>query len=334
MANRYWVGGTGTWDAANTTNWSTASGGAGGASVPTSADIVFIDADSGGGTITLGADANIIRLDARGSTVNVDWNSYKIAINGSGTTVWYSGGITATGSSEAKVEFTYTGANNRTITPRSGVGENSAISVYVTAGIGNFTISTGSTGVLQNLNFTGFSGTLVPTSGGASWTIYGDLTLSATMTMPTMNGAFLLRGVTATRTVTANGKTFNQPVTVNAPANTIKFAEALTCTTFSLTSGTAEFEAGTTNTATTFVLNGNAIQSSLPGTQYTLSQASGTVNANNTTITDSNATGGATWNAFISQGNIDGGNNTGWDFLVQVGRYMYTRRKNKVILQS
>lgn len=32
MANRFWVGGTGTRDAANTANWSTTSGGAGAAS--------------------------------------------------------------------------------------------------------------------------------------------------------------------------------------------------------------------------------------------------------------------------------------------------------------
>ena len=42
MATRYWVGGTGAWDA-TTTNWSTTSGGAGGASVPTSADDVIFD---------------------------------------------------------------------------------------------------------------------------------------------------------------------------------------------------------------------------------------------------------------------------------------------------
>lgn len=42
MANRYWVGGTGNWDA-TTTNWSASSGGAGGASVPTLADDVFFD---------------------------------------------------------------------------------------------------------------------------------------------------------------------------------------------------------------------------------------------------------------------------------------------------
>ena len=40
MADRYWVGGTGSWDA-TTTNWSATNGGAGGASVPTSADDVF-----------------------------------------------------------------------------------------------------------------------------------------------------------------------------------------------------------------------------------------------------------------------------------------------------
>jgi hypothetical protein len=40
MADRYWVGGTGSWDA-TTTNWSATNGGAGGASVPTASDDVF-----------------------------------------------------------------------------------------------------------------------------------------------------------------------------------------------------------------------------------------------------------------------------------------------------
>lgn len=46
MADRYWVGGTGTWDASTTTHWSATSGGAGGASAPTSIDDVFLDASS------------------------------------------------------------------------------------------------------------------------------------------------------------------------------------------------------------------------------------------------------------------------------------------------
>ena len=50
MADRYWVGGTGTWDTTSTTNWATSSGGAGGASAPTSADNVIFDANSNTGT--------------------------------------------------------------------------------------------------------------------------------------------------------------------------------------------------------------------------------------------------------------------------------------------
>ena len=50
MANRYWILGTGTWDATNTVNWSDASGGLGGFSVPTASDNVFFDANSNVGT--------------------------------------------------------------------------------------------------------------------------------------------------------------------------------------------------------------------------------------------------------------------------------------------
>jgi len=60
MATRYWVGGTGTWDATTTTNWSATSGGAGGASAPTSADDVVFDAASDAGaifTVTVGTGA-------------------------------------------------------------------------------------------------------------------------------------------------------------------------------------------------------------------------------------------------------------------------------------
>jgi hypothetical protein len=38
---------------------------------------------------------------------------------------------------------------------------------------------------------------------------------------------------------------------------------------------------------------------------------SGTVSASNMIASDSNVTGGAIWNAFVDQGNVDGGNNTG-----------------------
>lgn len=58
MASRFWVGGTGTWDNATTTNWSASTGGAGGASVPAAADAVTFDGSSGGGVVTVAATIN------------------------------------------------------------------------------------------------------------------------------------------------------------------------------------------------------------------------------------------------------------------------------------
>jgi hypothetical protein len=59
MANRYWVGGNGTWNASNTTNWSASDGGTGGASIPTSSDSVFFtnlsSTANAAYTVTLGA---------------------------------------------------------------------------------------------------------------------------------------------------------------------------------------------------------------------------------------------------------------------------------------
>ena len=64
--SRYWVGGTGTWDASTTTHWSATSGGAGGASVPTTTNSVFFDSNSGGGSVTITATQSVINLDATG----------------------------------------------------------------------------------------------------------------------------------------------------------------------------------------------------------------------------------------------------------------------------
>lgn len=46
MADRFWVGGNGNWDASTTTHWSATPGGAGGASVPTISDDVYLQQSS------------------------------------------------------------------------------------------------------------------------------------------------------------------------------------------------------------------------------------------------------------------------------------------------
>ena len=62
MADRYWVGGSGTWDNASTANWSATSGGASGASAPTSADNVIFNSLSNATlyTVTIGTSATAL----------------------------------------------------------------------------------------------------------------------------------------------------------------------------------------------------------------------------------------------------------------------------------
>jgi hypothetical protein len=55
MANRFWVGGTATWDGTTTANWSTTSGGGSGASVPGTADVAVFDGGSGAAVVTVAA---------------------------------------------------------------------------------------------------------------------------------------------------------------------------------------------------------------------------------------------------------------------------------------
>jgi hypothetical protein len=88
------------------------------------------------------------------------------------------------------------------------------------------------------------------------------------------------------------------------------------------------FEAGSTTTVTSFNISGQAgqlvtLRSSVPGTQYTLSKSSGTVTASYASIEDSNATGGAYWDATDGT-NINAGNNDGWNFpiLPVTGQFM------------
>jgi len=57
-----------------------------------------------------------------------------------------------------------------------------------------------------------------------------------------------------------------------------------------------------------------ALSSTTAGTQATLNKTSGTVSVSYVKIKDSIATGGATWLAPTTSGNIDNGNNSGWIF--------------------
>jgi hypothetical protein len=80
------------------------------------------------------------------------------------------------------------------------------------------------------------------------------------------------------------------------------------------------FEAGTTQTVNTFNVSGTSgnlvtLKSLTPGTRWNIAKnTGGKVLVSYVSITDSAATPAGYWFAPTSQGNVNGGNNTGWNF--------------------
>lgn len=430
MANRYWVGGSGTWDTTATANWSASSGGAGGASAPTLADDVFIDASSGGGTVTLGENVSIKSLTLTGFTGTLNWVTYKISLLGTAAVV-FTGATTYTVAGTAVIDLAANATTSQRTVTSTSIAEANAVSVLVSAGSDTVVIGNR----VKSLDFTGFSGTFSNTSR----TLYGSLTLSATMTLTAGANGTNLRGSTGAFTVTSNGKTIDFPLNFDAGAGTYTLTDALTigasrafnltsgtldaatfnvtCGTFATAAGTAKtlklgtgtwtvsgatwdtntdavdvtvipgtstinmtsgsaktfsgggktfnvlnqggagaltiaqsntfanitdtvqpatvtLTAGTTQTVTSLGLAGTSgnlitLNSSVAGTRATIFKASGSVSLSFVSIKDIAATGGANFNAFTSNGCVDGGNNTGWDFNSALYPTIYTVRKTK-----
>jgi fibronectin-binding autotransporter adhesin len=101
MANRYWVGGTADWDGTAGTKWATTSGGAGGASVPTTADAVFFTNLSTGTCTIATGNTGALSINCTGFTGTIA-GSAAITVAGSvtlvaGMTYTYTGTVTFTG---------------------------------------------------------------------------------------------------------------------------------------------------------------------------------------------------------------------------------------------
>lgn len=97
---------------------------------------------------------------------------------------------------------------------------------------------------------------------------------------------------------------------------------------------TVNFTAGQTFQVNNLTISGTSgnlvtLQSTSAGTKATIYKASGSVSLSFVTIKDIAATGGANFNAFTSNGCVDGGNNSGWDFNSALYLTIYTVRKTK-----
>ena len=296
MANRYWTNavnsGTGTWDASDTTNWSTLSGGAGGASAPTVADVVIFDANSGVGTVTIGTSAVCLTANIGAYTGTVAFGSNKISVAGNAATI-FTGGIGYTVTGTPLIELTYTGGTGTRVIQSGGtMTEAKSLSFTVTAGTDIVQLANTSGRGVRDLNFTGFAGSWTFSSTSA-FSIYGNLTLSAGMTPPSAAVTVQFAGTTGPYSLTCAGKTIDFRMLFNGTGGTWVLQDNLSVAsgrTFTLTNGT--FNANGQNvTIDTFALGTGTKTLTLGSGTWTAFGASWNANTNVTGLTVSASTG-------------------------------------------
>jgi hypothetical protein len=232
MADRYWVGGSATWDATAGTKWALTSGGAGGQAVPTASDDVFFNAASGAALVFLGATGNCRSIDFTGFTgtwshgSGVTLNIGTSTVPASNVALKFVVGMTVTmGSSISQFNFVGTNTTTQTITLAgktvaaltfSGSTGRWQFQDNVTATGATITYSSSSTAVLD-LNGKTFS---FATFGGTTGTTK-TLTLGAAQITMTLNWQFqgVVTANTATITQTGTSVTFDSGVGAGANYN-------------------------------------------------------------------------------------------------------------------
>lgn len=271
MANRFWVGGTGTWDNSTTTHWSASTGGAGGASVPVAGDVVLFDGASGGGTVSVNA-----AINAGNSLASIDMTAF------TGTLDFSSGNptITLTGNG-----FQITGTSSRVLT----LGSSTIILTGTNAAVWNATTITGLTFNAGTSNIVFQPGIL----GGGINVNVGTLTY-ATMTFGPVNFA-------TTIAVQNNGATFTTlsisgPIILQLPNLTITNAVNWAGTAANLIT-VRNTLAGTASTVTLSAAGGTASWLAIGGITFatnslTASNSFNLSNVTNATITNPSVGGG------------------------------------------
>lgn len=238
MANRYWVGGNGTWNTASTANWSLTSGGAAGAAAPTSSDTAIFDANSGTGNYTVSTAATgptvagitITDPAGTGNTLTFDTTAAAIALTSS-TSVTFTFSST-TGS----VVFTGTNAVvlNGGVTISTPLKISFGCPITHSATVAN-TWTFNNCTVSGNFNRAGATGTL---NFGSNFTTSGTIAFTS--------------GVINLSTYTVTGQTVTHNGTLNFGVGSAVNITGTSGTVFNTLGSSAAFS-GTTN----FNLTGN-----------------------------------------------------------------------------
>lgn len=328
MANRFWILGTGNWS--DTAHWSTSTGGTGGASVPTSADNTYFDANSftaAGQTVTVNTAANCLDMDWTGATNSPTFSgtsSFGISIYGSFTLI-SSMNISVLGSKT----FAATSAG-KTITTAGKTLSTGAVSFDGVGGgwiLQNDFVTTGI--IVLNNGSLNTNGKLVSCTNFNSSTT-ATRSLSLTSSIITLSGSWNFGTTTGltiyisnstikltgdSKTFAGGGLTYNNVELTGTP---ITISGSNTFNDLKFTAGkTVNITAGTTQTITSISGVGAGgklitLQSTVPGTRFTISKPSGNVNVDYYSIKDCATTGGA---SFYARHSVDNGNNQGWTFI-------------------
>lgn len=254
------------------------------------------------------------------NTRTLAYGTGQIYLLGSAATIFNQStatGLTITGT--PIVNCTYSGSTGTRQINGGVVATLTTLRTAFNISAGSDTFIVGGDNVYANVDFTGFTGAYGFSAADPQF--FGNLTFGSGMTGPSSATRSLrLMGTSGTQTFTSNGVTIDSGITCEGGA-TYTFADALTqgaTRAFSFNAGTIKLKNGVTSTVGAFGTFGTSqkfLQSSVAGSQATLTQAGGVVNASYLTIQDIKAVGGATWNAFTNRRNIDDGNNDGWNFL-------------------
>jgi fibronectin-binding autotransporter adhesin len=184
---RYWVGGAGTWNATSTTNWSATSGGAGGESVPTSADAVIFDSASNA-------------------------TAYAVNFLPTGATILRCGSLTIAGPASGDVTIQSSGSivthGNITL-PATGLNRTYTGTIYLSGSTAGKTITTNGVSLVSTIFVNGI---------GAEWAL-ADALENSTQSLTVNNGTFSTAGFNfTTAAITSNGQTNR---TINFGSSTV-----------------------------------------------------------------------------------------------------------------
>src|ERR1035437_656430 len=266
VGDRYWVGGTANWDALSTSNWAYVSGGTTGASVPTSSNQVFFDANSGNGTVTVTATANCSNLNLTGytgtfagsSTLNCAGN---LTLS-SGMTNSYTGAFTMTSTTIGKT-VTTSGKTIPAIT-FNGVGGGWTFQDALNC-LGAVTITNGTVNLGSFIHILSSTGTVWSNSGTVN---------SNTSTIKLTNAS------SSAKTFAGGGSTYNNLEIFGAGTGAYTITGSNTFNDFKIDTPphTVNFTASTTQKVSTFTVSGtagnlNVLQSTSSGTQWGLSSS-------------------------------------------------------------